>query len=215
MQGIEPNTTIMANGEHLGIRSARDRQERLREYAIRFAEFEDCENERAFLIMASPWLLDMDQLMTRRQAHSEQPKPRIALNADLTSKGNFRLCWEPTRYDGNKTDFCKSPSPYDYHAIGNRPDHELLFIRRVRDPIWHLASAREEGIKGPYRGNIDGAYLFAVHQSVETLVRRLDFLFEISWINKFVIETAKDEDGRSYLVSARFDQINSPPVATP
>lgn len=68
--------------------------------------------------------------------------------------------------------------------------------------MMHLRIDRREKPKGPIRGNIDGAFLYALYEHVADLVRRLSVLFDITWLQRFNITEELGEDGKRHLLMA-------------
>lgn len=161
-----------------------------------------CVNETAIREMLSPWLLDMDQLKTRRCGDFDFPKPRITIHGTINSKGNLTVSWEPTPYGPNgKTDFSRIPTD-GTNQWGSRPNRELLFFRDVADSLRRLRNASGSDTPEPVEANLPGLYIKEIADELSRLRTNLEWHFETTWNIHATVHEETLANGNSYVRAA-------------
>lgn len=122
----------------------------------------------------------------------EIAKPRVDVYVEITTKGNLSVRWRPrlNRGEHQSPDFLGwmgHPLWIEQHAIAQRPDNELLYIREIEGLLRYTAN------RAPWEIEVQRRALFATRALINRIVAFLNTFFEIRAITDFVFETGESD----------------------
>ena len=126
--------------------------------------------------------------------------PEIALNLNITSKGNLEVTWTPImtqkQFDSAPSGFMHWIKGLDYRPIARQRDSQLYFIRGVEDLHWRLTKNRDVS------GTIELSHISAVALAVlmAELPRRLAHMVQAHWQDMLDFEF-RDTSGQTPVAS--------------
>ncbi|NJM35559.1 MAG: hypothetical protein HC850_13635 [Rhodomicrobium sp.] len=166
----------------------------------------------AFARLVNWQTLDFAQLQLRLKENLHA-KPRIELSAHITKMNNLTVLWHPegwrnTEFDFNRADrdhsnlitHRKWRQPPDFQwfvgdeepTFDSRPSNELLFLRGVGNL---RPEFRDYGPYAKYNKDVvDSILICAVRAAYESLIKQLQYCFEVNVLNNFDFTMQKESE---------------------
>jgi hypothetical protein len=130
------------------------------------------------------------------------PKPRIVISAEVTSKDNFSVRWEPGQISLRRS-HVPAPEwmlePNSDYAIGARPETELMFIRGF--------GLLRYALEDPERKAIAMLLLMATASAFNQLVERLKCHFDVQVLTRIELAFATSAETGVNIDSRYTDEV--------
>ena len=168
---------------------------------------------KAYAELVSWKTLDFDQLRDRLR-RDYNARPRIEISAEITKMNNLSVRWHPggwrdSEFNWDRANYNFSnlithrtwKQPPDFHwfsgdeqpTFEGRPSNELMYIRGVGN-----LRPEPETDYGPYasynRDVLDSILICAVRSAYETLLKQLEYSFDVTVINAFDFAIREEVD---------------------
>lgn len=165
-----------------------------------YRDLRDGVDESALAHVYDWWNYDLSAIMARRRWENDQPRPRIELELELSTRGNLKCEWRPLGLDrwgnlqrGQKTDWA-SWFRLESRSGGwdSRPSNELFFIHEVERALLTIRYPREDA--RPAR-LLDHVLLHAIVELMKDLKHRLGHHFDVTMRSDIFVEYEPNERG--------------------
>lgn len=150
-------------------------------------------DEEALAKMQDYWGYDLRALVARGKDRHRPAKPRIDVEIEITSKGNFKVEWFPRGWNLLESsietigcDFLDWRRREHRHIrFDSRPSNELLFIHHVQGAIGLL---KPSGYGDHPTRVLNHVLLAGCTALLDDLKYRLTRHFEVRWLNEVFVE---------------------------